>query len=191
MKIKKYNLIEITLSIGILAIGITAIMSLFPLGLQETKGSIAENYSCEAADSMLAFIARESYNSARWNELFGTSGDTGEIHETKPTSIATNTDGWTHEEGDIYSTGTNGVYGLKVTSGNNDDIVDFTGEVLIWKKHVENIIAAGENIPTLPYSSAVALILEVSWPVEMPYSERIKKNYYNLYYLELFNHNQI
>ena len=70
MKQKKFSLIEIALAIGILAVGLTAIMSLLPLGFQETRDSIGENYSSEAADSMLAYIARESFNSDSWNELF-------------------------------------------------------------------------------------------------------------------------
>ncbi len=184
MKIKRYNLIEITLSIAILAVGITAIMSLFPLGFNETKDSIAENYSCEAADSMLAFIARESFNSSTWNTLFVTDG--GEIPDSRPTSVLTNTNGWIHEEGDIFSTANNGVFGLKVSS-NSGEITDFTGEVLIWKTKVKDIRAAGENIAELSYIAAVALHLEISWPIEKPYNERKR----NLYYLELFNYNQI
>ncbi len=184
MKCKKFNLIEVVLAIGILAIGITSVISLFPIGFQETRDSIAENYSSEAADSMLAFLARESYDPTTWNNLFGTSGA---IPGSKPTSTETSTSGWTHEEGDIYSTGNNGIYGLKVSSLIGDsNITDFTGEVLIWKSQVENIRAAGQSIGALSYDEAVALNLEISWPVEKPYAYRNK----NTYYLELFNYNQ-
>ena len=184
MKNRKFNLIEIILAIGILAIGITSVLSLFPIGFQETRESIAENYSSEAADSMLAYLARESYDSDTWNNLFGSSGA---ISESKPSSTETSTSGWTNVEGDIYSTGNDGVYGLKVTSVIGDDaITDFTGEVLLWKSKVQNIRAAGQDIGDLDYSEAVALNLEISWPVAKPYNQRNR----NTYYLELFNYNQ-
>ena len=174
---KNFNLIEIALAIGILAVGITAIMSLFPIGFQETRDSIGENYASEIADSTLTYIAREAYKS--WSVL-------DNIPESKPSSALTDTSGWTKVEGDIYSTGGgDGVYGLKVTSGGGD-IVDFTGEVLIWKSKVKNIRVAGENISELDWDKAATLHLEISWPVEKPYAKRRK----NTYYFELFNYNQ-
>ena len=171
-----FNLVEIALAIGILAIGVTAIMSLFPLGFQETRDSIGENYASEAADSMLAYIARAAYND--WSVL-----DT--IPTSKPSTSLTSTTGWTLLEGNIYNPGADtGIYGLKVTTGAST--VDFTGEVLLWKSKVQDIRAAGEDISELGWTDAVALHLEISWPVELPYAKRKK----NTYYFELFNYGQ-
>ena len=175
MRKKKYNLIEIALSIAILAIGVTSIVTLFPVGLQQINDSIAENYSSLSSDSMLAYIAREAYSD--WNIL-----DT--IPTSKPGSILTNTNGWTLLEGDIYDCNVgSGIFGLKIITNN---ITDFTGEALLWKSQIQNIRAGGTTIVALPYSNAVALHLEVSWPVEKPYARRKK----NTFYLELFNYNQ-
>jgi hypothetical protein len=178
MKKKKYNLIEIALAMGVLAIGITAIVSLFPLGLKEIKDSIGENYSSQAADSMLAFIAREAYND--WNIL-------DNIPTSKPSTVLTSTTGWVQLEGDIYNpnAGNNGIYGLKITSGEGS-IADFTGEVLLWKSKIKNISVVGGTIDELNYSKAAALHLEVSWPVEKPYASRRKSSFC----FELFNYNQ-
>ena len=201
MIIKKFNLIEIALSLGILAIGLTAIVSLFPLGFQEIRDSIGENYSSEAADSMLAYIARESYKD--WDPLFDGNGDGSGANclipsdDSKPVIASSGTldpSSWgTAVEGDIFSitdpnatpSTTNGIFGLKVMSGDGS-ISDFTGEVLLWKSNVENIRAAGQNIDFLEYNEAVALHLEISWPVEKPYNQRKK----NMFYFELFNYNQ-
>jgi hypothetical protein len=183
MRRNKYNLIEIALSIAILAIGLTAIVSLFPVGFQEMRDSIGENYSTETADSMFAFIAREAYDEDTWNYLFVTGG--GAIPSSKPSTVLTSSTGWTQLEGDIYNPNAgDGVYGLKVTSdeGNN---IDFTGEVLLWKSEIKNIRVSGEDINELEYNYAVALHLEISWPVEKPYAQRKK----NIYYFELFNYN--
>ena len=194
MKRNKYNLIEIALAIGILAIGAAAIVALFPLGFQETRNSIGENYSAEAADNMLAYIAREAYSD--WNSLFDGDGD-GEgtsslIPSSKPFVAPDSTmdaSTWgSAVEGDIYDPGTtnDGVYGLKVISSDDNSIADFTGEVLLWKSKVKNIRVSGEDINELDYDKAVALHLEISWPVEKPYAQRKE----NTYYFELFNYNQ-
>lgn len=189
MKLKRFNLIEIALAIGILAIGMTAIVSLFPLGFQETRDSVGENYSSEAADSMLAYIAREAYSD--WNALFDGDGDGNGtnclIPTTKPSTALTSTTGWTQPAGYtgvIYDPNAgDGVFGLKVTSGDDGSISDFSGQVLIWKSKIQNIRAAGVDIAELDYSDAVALNLEISWPVEKIYAQRKK----NTYYFELFN----
>ena len=184
MKSKSFNLIEIALAIGILVIGLTAIISLFPLGFQGVRDSIGENYSSETADSMLAYIARTAYNDWGTDDTPGVIYNSSEIPTVKPVSALTNTTGWAQLEGDIYNPSADaGVYGLKIIAG---DITDFTGEALLWKSNVKGIRAAGEDIADLNYDEAAALHLEVSWPVEKPYAQRAK----NTYYFELFNFNQ-
>ncbi len=196
MKHKHFNLIEIALAIAILAIGLTAIVSLFPVGFNEIRDSIGENYSSEAADSMLAYIARESYenNGDTWDELFSYGGTIPISKPVVATNGTLNPAIWgTAVEGNIYDitdtnatpSTTNGIFGLMVKSSEGS-VSDFTGEVLIWKSPVQNIRVAGEDIDSLGYNGAVALNIEISWPVEKPYGQRKK----NTYYLELFNFNQ-
>ena len=198
MKYKKFNLIEIALAIAILAVGLTAIVSLFPMGFQEMRDSIGESYSSEVADSMFAYIAREAYDENTWDSLFVTDG--GSIPASKPTvpgDSTMNPGDWGEAvdansqwmEGNIFKpTGSSdGIYGLKLMSGDDSSIADFTGEVLLWKSQMENVWADGEFLdPALSYNEAVVLQLEISWPVEKPYDKRRK----NTYYFELFNYNQ-
>ena len=175
--VRYFNLVEVALAIGILAVGITGIMSLFPLGFQDTRDAIGENYVSETADSMLAYIARSAYND--WTIL-------DSIPTLKPSSSLMSTAGWEQQEGDIYNPHSNpGIYGLQVTSGGGA-IVDFTGEALLWKSKVQNITAAGLDISELDWSDATVLHLEISWPVEKAYAAREK----NTYYFELFNYNK-
>jgi hypothetical protein len=184
MKQKKFNLIEIALAIGILAIGVTAIMSLFSLGFQEIRDSVGENYSSEAADSMLAYIARVAYHD--WDDIVGTNASPGSIPRSKPTSKFINSSWSDNIEGDIWDDedpDTDGIFGIKVVTGSS---TDFSGEMLIWESKVKDIRAAGDDIAELDYDSAVVLHLEISWPVEKPYAQREQ----NTYYFELFNYNQ-
>jgi len=186
MKLKFFNLIEIALALGILGIGLTSVVALFPLGFQEIRDSIGENYSSISADSMFAFLAMEAYSD--WNTF-------SDIPTSKPvvpdsSTIASNT--WSNpvdgENGSIYDLGTHedGIYGIRITS-DNGNIIDFSGEVLLWKSKVQDIrAAAGENITELSYNEAMVLHLEMSWPTEKPYGAREK----NTFYFELFNYNQ-
>ena len=180
--IKYFNLVEIAVAIGILAVGVTGIMSLFPLGLQETRDSIGENYTSETAESFLAYIASEAYSN--WDDVLNS------IPTAKPSSSLTNTTGWgeplTGEGGNIYYPDVgDGIYGIKVTSGEGS-ISDFSEEALLWKSKVKNLAVAGEEISEFDLSKAVTLHLEISWPVEKPYAKRLKSTYY----FELFNYDQ-
>jgi hypothetical protein len=164
------------------------------------RDSIGESYSSEVADSMFAYIAREAYDEDTWNSLFVTDG--GSIPVSKPTvpdDSTMNPGDWGEavdansqwEEGNIFKpTGSaDGIYGLKLMSGDNNSIADFTGEVLLWKSQMENVWAEADEgfiHQALTLDSAVTLNLEISWPVEKPYDKRRK----NTYYFELFNYNQ-
>lgn len=183
MKRKKkifFNLIEVALAIGILAIGLTTILSLFPLGFDRARESVGENYCAEAADTMFAYIANQAYKN--WSVI-------NSIPTTKPSSVSTNPSTWTQPEGyygDIYQipSALAGVYGIKVSTLGG--AVDFTGEALLWKTKVKNLKVAGYEIGEIDYSKAAGINLEISWPAEKQYAQRKK----NTYYFELFNFNQ-
>gem|GEM_PF-1930591 len=53
-----FNLIEVTMSIGIVGIGMVGIMSLFPVGLDASRQAIADNYAADAADLFLSYLMR-------------------------------------------------------------------------------------------------------------------------------------
>ena len=70
MRKKYFNLVEVALSIGILAIGVTAILALFPVGFDRSRQAIGENYCAEAADSLFSYIARDATSDVdNWNYL--------------------------------------------------------------------------------------------------------------------------
>ncbi len=55
---RMFNLVEITLAIAVVGLGMTAIMALFPVGFTATKQAVAQNYATDAADQFLSYIAR-------------------------------------------------------------------------------------------------------------------------------------
>ncbi|MCF7791658.1 MAG: hypothetical protein K9M56_06635 [Victivallales bacterium] len=192
---KYFSLVEIAIAIGILAIGVTAIMSLFPVGLSRSRGAIGKNYCADAADSLFAYISRAANASTGdWAGIVSLLPrekvdipDTGRLGSDFSFGDTANSEGDIYYDADDINTSGetvtagDGVYGIKVLT---DHVVDFTGEALLWQTDIPPAQVTGEEV-SLSSDEAVGINLEISWPVEKPYSER-KKNYY---YFELRNSN--
>jgi type II secretory pathway pseudopilin PulG len=170
-----FTIIELVIAIGILAIGGTAVLGLFPLGLEQSKDSIGENYCSNAASDIIAYI--KTYALADWDN-FKISLD-----ENKPgieeAMTAADIETWTNmleygisEDIKNIPTADTGVYGLKKET---DNIADFTGVAAIWRG----------NIGSISNNIAMKVFVEISWPATKTYEHR-KKNYY---YVELYNYN--
>ncbi|MCF7792352.1 MAG: hypothetical protein K9M56_10205 [Victivallales bacterium] len=185
-KVKKYfNMVEVTLSIGILAIGAIGVLTLFPLGLDKNKSSIGENYCADAAGSMLAYIERSSINS--WSDVTGIPSVKKDIKKSSKIddgfSFVSKQMGTIYEITDVDTEGntlgiSNGIYGIKFATENQDgtQVVDFTGEVQLWRSQISDDINE---------QTALRVFMEISWPVTTQYRFR-KKNYYSL---DLYNYN--
>jgi hypothetical protein len=181
--IRFFNMIELAIAIGIFAVAIMTILTLIPAGLEQESKAVGENYSSMAADSMTSSLSN------KWSVVT----DDDIIPTVKPVILANqmlDPSAWGDaEQGFIYNligkkdnqnnTLDAGVYGVKVTTG---DITDFTGQVLIWKSNIENLYYGTDKCLISKYD-AVIVRMEISWPAEIPYSERNLNNYY----FELYN----
>lgn len=54
---------------------------------------------------------------------------------------------------------------------------EFTAQIIVWKKKVVRIIAGAVSTDKLTYKQAVELNMEVTWPVNIPYTDREKRHY--------------
>ena len=187
-------MIEVTLAIGILAMGATAVLTLFPLGIDRNKASIGETYSTEAATSMLSYIeSTTNIDNGTWKQFFGEPGvepffptDKQAVVDTSRLDngfvfVGSEISANLYDVDDDGMTKANGVYGLKVQTG---DVTDFTGEALLWQTKLGDVQISDADI-FIDTDIAVRVNLEISWPVTMQYRFR-KKNYYTL---DLFNYN--
>jgi hypothetical protein len=177
-----FNLIEVTLAIGILAMGATAVLALFPLGIERNRDSIGENYCSDAACDIVAYIkataSAESGFINDWRNNFiatlpivqpDLSGD------PSITSFADWVNVGANDEYDVYEiggVGNDGIYGLKKEA---NGIVEFAGKAAIWY----------EQIGSISTDIAIGIHIEINWPVARRYLLR-KKNYY---YVEVYNNN--
>ena len=185
-----FNLVEVTLCIGVIAIGITGVMSLFPIGFNATRSAIGETYSAYAANQFLAYLTRNSNDTTKryptgtptrdfWEEFVypaATSEDAIPENDNIPTEDDEDDATFTLASSDtmIYSSDKPGLYRIKQGTSN---ITDFHATVRIWRSKIENLYIYNNNIAEISYEYAVRFNVEVSWPVEKDYAHREKRYY--------------
>ena len=200
-----FTMVEVTMAIGVIAIGMMGIMALFPIGFQAARDAIGDNYSSEMADQFLHIVAMQckAYSTddggtttdgwGRW--ITGDPNDGASVSATlvptdKAGAAATN-----DQENNINNVtpgttevipGIPGIYyptsagnGLFYVNSKSNDVIDFDAVMALWQ---EDIVynSAGDTIPN---EIATKLCLEISWPVAKPYKYREKR----YYVMEIFN----
>ena len=53
---RRYNLVEVILALGVVAIGVVSIMALFPIGANASRDASMETYAANVADEMLQLV---------------------------------------------------------------------------------------------------------------------------------------
>lgn len=155
-----FNLIEITMAIAVVGIGIAAIMALFPPAIEANRVANTENYIGGIVDSMAAMI--ENLASNDWTKISSLS-TTKATPNSNPFTADDTTK--TNYPG-IYSiSGSSTLFGVKSEDGS------FIGHLQIWK---EGTAPAYENPLTSSLSMAYSakVFIELSWPVTAPYDNR-------------------
>ena len=67
MKIRyNFNMVEIALATAVIAIGISSILVLFPIGINATRAAMEENCYSDAVETVSAFVRTKFY--VAWNE---------------------------------------------------------------------------------------------------------------------------
>ena len=190
-RIHPFNMVEIVLALGVVTIGVISIMGLFPVGLTASRDAMAESYAAEAGDQFLHYFenwARQDWaNRIVPNGVLPNSKPAGDDDIDLGSSSPVN-----NTQGTLYNGATAGKYKIiryvdqPDSGGTADeydsafDILDYEAIMLIWKEQVEL-----PNGTLIPYDRAVVLNAEISWPAQLPYSQRTT----SYYRLELFNRN--
>lgn len=178
-RIKKcFNMVEITLAIAVIGIGVAGVMSLFPVALNASRDAIGNNYAPDIADQFLSYVSMQCNND--WNTNISTTASGGIITETVPANDDGGTSWTATSISSIYTCATPGLY--KVAQGSAGGVVDFSAAVKVWKTQIKGIYVYGASYD-LTYQYGAQLHVEVSWPIEKVYAQR-EKRYYSL---EIFN----
>lgn len=188
-KIQFFNMIEVTLALAVVGIGISGIMGLFPVAVQASRDAVGDNYSPDVANMFMTYIAQDGRRNTKWSNTVdpdlgslenGDESIIATLPTTKPSSGASS--GSDIPGTKIQSTGTTGVYLVCIGPGTSDysttTLKDFNAEVRIWKKNLRGLYIPGlsgtENAE-LHFRYGATILIEVSWPVEKPYDNRSKR----------------
>ena len=199
-RFRQYNLVEVILALGVVAIGVVSIMALFPIGASASRDAAMETYSSNAADEMFHMVQFLALND--WNTWI--KGNT-KIPENKPdyTDNDTTKDKWKRLDNATKGIDSNifqheseeGVFLLishHDSSADKDatladagdtesdntityEKVDFRAVVLAWKEKVREKPEEASDTNDIDFDEAAKLVIEVSWPEEMPYAGRQKR----------------
>lgn len=207
MKIIKhyFNLIEIALAVAIIAVGMSSIMVLFPVGTNAANAAAADNMIPDVADYVLSYL--ECRTQAEWRNASGVAQANGFIGNLagKLEDLSGDDEGADDTKwSDISDTnlssrqlGGKTVFRFKQTyeinaDGENVKVSDFSAVIRVWAEKVPfrlrktdgsaGAYDAGDTDSASSY--AIALCAEISYPAEKPYAEREKYTFRR----EIYNH---
>ncbi len=201
-----FNLIEIALAIGVIAVGLASVIGMFPIAMNTANESIGDNEVANVAETFLNNLQAQIYAEEEPDWSSATSGLLRNIPKEKNTNNAALAIGnftppsgdSTGDFGDWTRIGISNVYRNKNNDGNKmvflvttgdteDDFVD--GAIIqVWRPEISDFVIAGQELnndtqrDTLEKFMA-SLMVEVSYPAAKPYSARKTR----LYRLDLFN----
>lgn len=191
-------MIEIMLAIAILAFGFTSVLGLFPVAIKAVRSSQAEGLANDAANNI--YVYYKGYASAIdslgppvvyfYKKIFVDSPifpEDASGLRTMGSDFFENLRDSSNPIDDLgFQPGMNlfqphaaePCFFLVLGSADFKE-VGFTAQIIVWRNKVDRLA-----IPTNPnpgkfddYNKAVELNMEVSWPINIPYSEREKRHY--------------
>ncbi|WP_277200827.1 hypothetical protein [Victivallis vadensis] len=199
-----FNMIEVALAMAIIAIGISSILVLFPVGINASKSAIADNNLADIAEYIFGY-----YKTAKLHDFYSNSSTTtmSTLHGalgTEPSNSDMNGVTWNTNR----ITDTN----LRIPTNNSlqnrvflyeqfttlpgsppREVVDFAAVAKIWSAPIplswrpwttpppNNTVTSGTVQASDNY--ALRLYLELSWPADQRYALREKR----IFVLDLYN----
>lgn len=203
MKTKRsaFNLIELTLAIAVVGIGIASIMALFVPAIDSTKNSIADNYAGDIVNSFTSYLEALARKGTNWNTFFVSPGalvydpdDQNKLPDPESSSLGENEKKilnpaeWDENNTDMQ-TGIPGLYKLGsstdyylygVKAGNM-----FSGHIRVWAEEITDFYVPGSSSTgNVGLSKAARVYIELSWPATVKDENRNRR----LYVTELYNY---
>lgn len=179
--IRYFNMVELALAMAVLAIGISSILVLFPVGINASTNARANDQVPMIADVVLENIKNIAMkdNLADWTTMSASiltskpaDNDIFEITANPTTPVL----------GNLYATGKTGIFLYK----NGDD---FNAAIRFWRDTNYDDFQIGTKTADAAALQKVAALIfvEISWPIDMTYTDRVAAGNVRTYRLELFN----
>jgi type II secretory pathway pseudopilin PulG len=164
-----FNMIEVALAMAIIAFGMTSILGLFPVGLNASRMSQAENYSADIVEQIFGYLKNyaEASDTNYQNALYATTAFPTAINRTAligvPSKILDNhsssfLSAYMASDTTVYSEffPNSGIYRVPMAGGlmpcvffivqgpSNTKNIDFSAMVLVWRSPVSSVVATGD-----------------------------------------------
>jgi len=195
-----FNLIEITLAVAIIAVGMSSILVLFPVGLNASSAAAADNMVQDVAEYILGYL--ECRTQAAWRDAAGNATANAFVGSL-PDSLSDADDSsvtWTTIANTKLESGNLGgstvfryvqSYNV-VIDGDSTTVTDFSAVIRVWKEKIPLLLRKTDNTtatqttdsPASAGTYGMTLCAEISFPVEKPYADREKY----LFRREIYNH---
>jgi len=204
-----FNMVEIALALAVLAIGISSILVLFPVGINANRSAIADNNLADISEYLMGYLRAGC--AAEWTKIAAKKADGKTILSSDYFFTEKLADGYDSVK-DLGNTGVDpdgSSYGSKVTDNlyqlttdntktnraflykqMTGNVVDFSAIVKVWTEtpsfYIRN--ATNNTIEKIPSGASLetyakVLCIEISWPAQAPYAQREKR----LFRQEIFN----
>lgn len=204
-----FNMIEVALAIAVVAIGLSSIMVLFPVGLNATSAAITDDNIPDAAEYILSYMEGRILKSWRHDGGAKKSDFLDLVKDKKPDDSRIQEESkkitageidkeQVNDDGILLGAGNIGLFRfqkvVKLESSAGGERTDFAVDALVWRESVRGksfetllavpgITGSRTKEKTVSDKAAVELCVELSWPIEQQYVMREKR----LYRLTLVN----
>ncbi len=195
-KIRKrfFNMIEIALAMGVIAVGLSSILGLFPIAMNSANESIGDNEMANIAETFLNTL--QAQLEAEEASSFTESSVLGGIGTKCPDGTPTK---WDKLPGTTMYSGGNGIFRVNTnewqadSSGSdtpggdfNDAFNEFDGaEIRVWyntQSDLQDFYFNGNQVTNSVDTASLnpvftTLFAEVSYPALRPYDQRTKRTF--------------
>ncbi|MBR4663622.1 MAG: prepilin-type N-terminal cleavage/methylation domain-containing protein [Lentisphaeria bacterium] len=185
-----FNLIEVTMAIAIVGIGIAGVMALFPPAIEANKTANFQNFTGTVVNNVAAYLDYQLKFVDGWNTFKGKYKEKDETGTTKSADILTQTntdiDAWGQVDnfvGLFHPVDNSTIkarqdwFGLKFEDGS------IAAHVRIWKITSSDKGYFGGSSEEITFGgNRLRLVIELSWPVAKAYADREKQEFvYDFY----------
>lgn len=174
---RRFNLIEVTMALAVVAIGLMSVTVLFPIGANANRDAIGENYAADAGEQMLTYLANSATSNwtTFWTKVASNLSDISSV----PADISS----WSPVSTNLYQTTVGGNYVYRLVQGTQQGSLtdtDFDAVIRIWQSPVYGWSwNSGAWTTKQLWETDSQLNIEISWPATIPYSGR-QKAYYSM-----------
>ena len=188
-----FNLIEITLAIAVVGIGVAAVMALFVPALNASKDSLTDTYTADVVNTFVTYVrgaltrdwSLDRFTTRSAKDIEGEMKNPKEHPLTNDPPNNWNLDKLLIPNTGIYSSEDKSIFRIKVDP-------DFTAHMRIWYEVLNNTTnnpnqfnKNGTAVSPAITDGLVRFYFELSWPATIPYAARKK----SLYVTEFYNRN--